>query len=355
MTNKSNSENQRLAIDDIINKIKEKSSDGDYIYRGERQPHCKVSSALYREYFDHEESNVDMEDFDLTIAQKELLKIAKRHIGELPKDIEIEKSSSNIFESLGKTIRKQRTSIIETAEIEILTELQHYGSKTNLIDFTTDYLIAIYFACYDHPKEKGRVILLQKTKKIEKMIIRPHNPRHRVIAQKSVFLHPPKGFVSVDGDDIVTIPASFKPLFLEYLQKYHDISAESIYNDIHGFIKNETVYQNSLKEFYIGLEFHNKGDKAENPTVRHKVYRQAISHYNSSIKLDSRYGAVFFNRAECRLHLGEWDKAKEDLITASDKGVNIVTAFHYNYKSVADFEKKIGLEVPSEIAKMLGN
>ena len=63
MTNKSNSENREPTIDDIINEIKSKSSNGDYIYRGERQLHCKVSSTLYREHDD-----IDIEYFDLRNA-----------------------------------------------------------------------------------------------------------------------------------------------------------------------------------------------------------------------------------------------------------------------------------------------
>ena len=50
MNNKSNSENQPRTIDDIMNEIKQKSADGDYIYRGERKRHSKISSSLYREY-----------------------------------------------------------------------------------------------------------------------------------------------------------------------------------------------------------------------------------------------------------------------------------------------------------------
>ena len=50
MQNKSNSNSRTAAIDDIINEIKSKSADGDYIYRGERKKYPKISSALYREY-----------------------------------------------------------------------------------------------------------------------------------------------------------------------------------------------------------------------------------------------------------------------------------------------------------------
>ena len=52
-----------------------------------------------------------------------------------------------------------REDIDETTDFEILTEIQHYGGKTNLIDFTTDYFIALFFACDGHHDKKGRIIL----------------------------------------------------------------------------------------------------------------------------------------------------------------------------------------------------
>lgn len=54
----------------------------------------------------------------------------------------------------------------KTNKFEILTELQHYGGNTNLIDFTTDALVAIFFACDGEPEKTGRVILLQKPSKV---------------------------------------------------------------------------------------------------------------------------------------------------------------------------------------------
>ena len=46
------------------------------------------------------------------------------------------------------------TELTEKArDFEILTEIQHYGGKTNLIDFTTDYFIALFFAnIFPHKK-----------------------------------------------------------------------------------------------------------------------------------------------------------------------------------------------------------
>ena len=58
------------------------------------------------------------------------------------------------------------------------------------------------------------------------MIKTTRNPRHRVIAQKSVFVRPPNGFIEPHKDNIVTIPPNLKQGILQYLRKYHGISTE---------------------------------------------------------------------------------------------------------------------------------
>ena len=85
------------------------------------------------------------------------------------------------------------------------------GDKTNLIDFTTDYLVALFFACDGDAGEPGRVILLQRhpesdaeTYEVEK----PPRTIRRAEAQKSIFVQASKGFV--EPDRIVTIPAHLK-------------------------------------------------------------------------------------------------------------------------------------------------
>ena len=165
MKNKTNSENQSLTIDDIISEIKSKLEDGAYIYRGERKQHCKISSALYREYFDNEDINIDFVGFDLTYVQEGMLKIAQKHIGKPSNRLNEDFSDPTSRGVIGLIINEAVQRSIETQTLELLTELQHYGGKTNLIDFTIDYLIAIFFACSGEPKEDGRVFLLQRTKR----------------------------------------------------------------------------------------------------------------------------------------------------------------------------------------------
>ena len=338
MKNKSGSENQPLTIDGIINEIKEKSADGDYIYRGERKRYPKISSAFYREC-----AKIDFELFDLRDAQKEMLNTVKKHLGG-----QLKSGNESFAELMGGS------RFLSEDQLEILTELQHYGGKTNLIDFTTDYLIAIFFACAGYPDKDGRVILLQKTEEIEnEMLIRPLNPRHRVIAQKSIFLNHPRGFIDVPEDKVVIIPTKLKQELLEYLGKFHDISTETIYNDIHGFIRYQNIHQNAYIAFSLGLTFQYRGIKAETPEVRQMEHEEAIKHYNRSIEMDPN-NVTIINRAECWLHLGEWDKAREDFLTGEKMGGGIIRSFRNAYKNVSEFEEKTGYEVPKDIAEMLG-
>ena len=359
MNNTPNSVSQSLTVDDIISEIKSKSEQRECIYRGEPKKYPKISSTLYREYFNDENTHIDFEGFDLRNVQREMLNVAKKHIGEPPQ---------GLFENLVVGQSKKRfieshepKSIIDSDELEILTELQHYGGKTNLIDFTTDYLIAIFFACVGDLTdltEDGQVILLEKSKRMEdEMIIRPQNPQRRVIAQKSIFLYPPNGFIEVSENDIVYIPSYLKQPMQKYLRKSHDISSETIYNDLHGFIRNQKVHYTANKEFYFGLTFQYRGDNAKkNSQERREEYKEAITHYDLSIEQDSRYSRVYYNRGVCRLHLEEWDKALEDLMVAHDMGVHLPVAFHKDYPGgIDEFKEKTGIEIHHPFTVLLGH
>ena len=95
---------------------------------GEPEFYENVSSSLYREY-----SDIEAAYFNIAVVQDEMLQEAKRFIG-------------------------------LTDEDAILEQLQHFGYPTNQIDFTTDYNIALFFACYSKLEKDGRVILLDKAR-----------------------------------------------------------------------------------------------------------------------------------------------------------------------------------------------
>ena len=246
------------------NELAQKSVGGGFIYRGEHKCHPEVSSGLYRQYKDFA-----VEDLRIDFIQQDILRDAKR------------------FTS-------------ETDDLEILDQLQHYGYQTNLIDFTTDYLIALYFACDGKFDEDGRVILLRRGSVKTRV---PKGPANRVVAQKSIFVEPPSGLVT--PDDVVTIPANMKQPILGYLKENHGIATESLYSDLHGFIRQRKIHQSSYAEFGTALYHHQLKD-----------FNSAIGHYTKSIELAPMAFINFINfvnRGQAYTEVGEYDLAILDL------------------------------------------
>ena len=155
----------------IFNELARKANVGNYIYRGEHAVYPTVSSSLYRRYKD-----IDEEGSFTQALQNAILEQAKAHapnMGGAEEDI-------------------------------ILAELRHNGGETNVIDFTNDYLIALFFACDEAPDEPGRLHMLSKVGE-SYSLFEPLEPAHRVIAQKSVLVKPSQGFIL--PDETVTIDA----------------------------------------------------------------------------------------------------------------------------------------------------
>ena len=222
-------QNEPSTIDEILQKIKQKAGTGEYIYRGEPKHFETVSSNLYRVFLEHEDFDVTAEHFDIEIVQKQMLEEAKKYLRR------------------------------EGSNCELLAEMQHYGGKTNLIDFTTDYFVALFFACEKFSNENGRIIF-QKKELINPSIKEPPKPINRVVAQSSVFVRPPEGFIRPNDNDVINIPSEIKLLMLENLQESHDISIETIYNDIHGFIRYQSSHLEVYIDFYRGLTETQRGD-----------------------------------------------------------------------------------------------
>ena len=139
-----------------IIEIAQKASTCDYFYRGETRANEYVSSKLFRD-----SQKYSQQDFDIEGIQ--------------------------MFE-----LEEARKYTHETDEYTILTQIQHYGGSTNLIDFTTDCLVALFFASDGDYDCDGRLILLKKNSTGRLWIHKPRSPENRVVAQKSIFMRPPK-------------------------------------------------------------------------------------------------------------------------------------------------------------------
>ena len=72
------------------------------------------------------------------------------------------------------------------------------------------------------------------------------------------------------------------------------------------------------------------------------------------LTLDTQFGAIYFNRGECWLHLKGWENAKEDFMTATNMGIDIIEAFRKDDNDAENFKKRTDIELPPDLAKMLG-
>ena len=276
-----------IHIDEVLEKINEiakESATGDYIYRGEparheEHPYCgRVISGLYRQYLD-----IEAEHFDVSVVQADILRAAHEYT---PHKME---------------------------DFEILATLQHFGDQTNLIDFTTDYLVALFFACDGKPQEPGRVILLQRQPESDPKVYKVEKPPktiRRAEAQKSIFVEAEKGFV--EPDRIVTIPEHLKTPLLNYLRKHHDISTKTIYNDLHGFIDKRRLHKRAYEAFHKGFTSQGRAGSAKTVAERQELYNDAITHYTEAIDLNPEDAWTYNNRGIVYRNTGNFDAAIKD-------------------------------------------
>ncbi|MDE0634777.1 MAG: tetratricopeptide repeat protein [Candidatus Poribacteria bacterium] len=79
----------------------------------------------------------------------------------------------------------------------------------------------------------------------------------------------------------------------------------------------------------------------------------AIKDYNKAIELNPELAVAYYNRGEAWLNQQEWGKAKTDLITAKDMGLDIAAVFRNGYKNVEAFEDKHKVKLPADIVSLV--
>ncbi len=304
-------QNELSKIKEKISEIEEQSSDGTYIYRGEPEHHekqpydGKVSSGLWRQFKKKtKDEEFDIDFVNIEFVQMQILDVVENYVHGL------------------------------SAGFEMMAQLQHYGGNTNFIDFTTDYLKALFFACDGSHDKDGRIILLQNTDEINRKyrIKEPQNPINRVIAQKSIFMRPPKGFIEQEEYKVINIPKYLKEPMLNHLRKYHGISTETIYNDLHGFITNQDIHESAYIEFYKGLACKKRADETE-AEDRQKWYTKSIRYYTEALKFNPQMGEAYHNLGVAYYYTRNPKGAIENLNKAIELNPNDAEA--YNYRGLA--------------------
>ena len=226
-----------------------------------------------------------------------------------------------------------------TANYEILTDIQHFGGLTNLIDFTYNLHIALFFACNENFDDNGELFILSvhgnniysnqnvvqilqgdiKTDDLEsfdsnnqlgsvqalRMFNAPINQRsqNRVITQQSAFVHAKGGYIHIgtskqDHISCMSVPASLKRDVLLYIKKYYGIDANSIYNDIHGQMQN---YSKLMHELKSGTKSRLKGN-----------FKQAAKCFSQIIALNPNHKKVWYQLGDMHIQLAKQAESKEE-------------------------------------------
>lgn len=299
------------SLNDYLEKIEKiQNSLETFIYRGQSDESWRVVSGVYRRI---EESKRQAKFPKAIVEHEEIRAYLKEKLAEARK----------------RLTPAQIAEIQEPNDINILVEMQHYGAATNLIDFSFNSLIALYFACVDNQDRNGKVfcisnsntfkVLATNEKSLDKLLHTPdgkfysYSPNHsnrRIIKQDSIFLFNDVGYIDESLiDHSFTIQSAAKGKIIQELKDSTGITEESIYPDFLGYLQAN----NARKPFKI----RNAQDYFEQAVRLHKQrdYEQAIQYYEKSLALDPGQSKALLGITQCLRLL---TKYKEALATCNE-------------------------------------
>ena len=213
------------------------------------------------------------------------------------------------------------------SDLELLAELQHYGAATCLIDFTTNALIALWFACEEKLDKAGKVVAMAtddpkkfseigygdlKEKRIKEFLNTgnlwkwsPSSLNNRIVAQQSVFVFG-EGNIGESYYEEIEIDAGSKQSIKEALEKFYGIKEQQLFNDFAGFAlcnAHDKLYDEFTAEdfFILGITFEQQGEM-----------EKAIDYYDKAIERNPGYIEAYTNRGCAKGKLGDYAGAISD-------------------------------------------
>ena len=215
-------------------------------------------------------------------------------------------------------------------DLELLADLQHQGAATCLIDFTTNALIALWFACEersDQPEPAGKVVALatgaldrfsivtsQDLKKPIETFLNQRtwkwDPSHlstRIVAQQSVFVFG-TGTIDKTHYESIEIDGGSKGTIRGELQERFGIMEQYLFSDFPGFALSHAHdrpyrgYGYTREDYFSrGLTSQQQGD-----------HKKAKEFYDQALELDPTLIAAYNNRGSAKHDLGQHEAAIAD-------------------------------------------
>nr|WP_277424501.1 tetratricopeptide repeat protein [Bathymodiolus thermophilus thioautotrophic gill symbiont] len=239
----------------------------------------------------------------------------------------------------------------QLSDTGLLIDLQHYGAATGLIDFSEDFLIALWFACDNTNKTDGEVFFLNvQTNEFKPLDAQEEESKYskskkeelftqedqlyylhtnfkstaRIFAQKGVFIF---GYKKIDNIESIAIKESHKEAIRQELKQYFNIEEKNLFQDIYGFAQvNNTEHKYDIK---IASDYFQEGYEEKNQ-------EQKISLYQKAIEIDPNYYRAYYNIGTVYDELKEYQKA----IDAYKEIIGIKPDYHFAHNNMGiDYNK----------------
>lgn len=309
---------KQMKIDEFLARIRKKCESRSYIFRGTPR---RYSGQLFTDILSGEKKK-DGISSSLYRRAKKTVPFYEHY------------RPFNIEEEILERAKKRAES--GASNIEVLTDLQHLGQnrgRINIIDFSRNIDIALFFACDGEYRREGELIFLDLDKigKARQDILYedlrslsdpfPIEPaktqlsQKRVLFQSSIFVYPPYGYINKDLCEFERVPAYLKEDALAYLKKMHGVNTDTVYNDMIGFVANEDNYESTAHLYYDSISIAQRGD-----------YEGAIKKLDKAEELAPRHSNIFTTRGGLKNSLGRTEDAILDFSKAIELDGNDMQA-----------------------------
>ena len=184
-------------------------------------------------------------------------------------------------------------------DFQLLSELQHYGAATCLIDFTRNASVALWFACRDEPQKPGRVVAMGSDYLFGVSSLSPEDPvgllnqdklwkwnavypSTRAITQRSVFVFGPSK-IDEKYFESIEIDGGSKGKIREELAKKLAIIEPYLFGDLPGFATSH-AHDRPYSD-YTADDCFSLGSTAQ----QQEFYGEAKEFYGRALELDPQY------------------------------------------------------------------
>ena len=270
-------------------------------------------------------------------------------------------------------------------DLELLAALQHQGAATCLIDFTTNFHIALWFACQEvkdnGSREKdGKIFIINhglmskfrdidseeeqksiikflgkssyqnqsvvvdpedRKKSIEKFLEivsypsesviseveayywKPPANKNRVVAQYSCFIFTASEPINKELYKEISIRGRDKEKILSLLEKYYDLDYESIFKDFTGFASSHGLHKP------IKAVTSRRLLSAAIEYCQQGKYQEAIDCCTKAIKINPNNAEVYYYRGLAKVFLERYPEAIGDFTKAIDIESDNATVYCY--------------------------